>query len=104
MGDVGGQDKIRKLWRYYYQNTQGLVCSVCRTENGSSSLRVRLLAMAFTRALIGCLELCQKRADLASLQSYFSFLSNACSPVFEVGSIGLEVLCQQVGALSHATL
>uniref|UniRef100_A0A183BPE4 ADP-ribosylation factor 1 n=1 Tax=Globodera pallida TaxID=36090 RepID=A0A183BPE4_GLOPA len=23
--DVGGQDKIRPLWRYYYQNTQGLI-------------------------------------------------------------------------------
>merc|ERR1711892_444194 len=23
--DVGGQDKIRKLWRCYYQNTQGLI-------------------------------------------------------------------------------
>merc|ERR1719301_396916 len=23
--DVGGQDKIRRLWRYYYQNTQGLI-------------------------------------------------------------------------------
>merc|ERR1712228_917443 len=23
--DVGGQDKIRKLWRYYYTNTQGLI-------------------------------------------------------------------------------
>lgn len=23
--DVGGQDKIRPLWRHYYQNTQGLV-------------------------------------------------------------------------------
>merc|ERR1712224_1001501 len=23
--DVGGQDKIRKLWRHYYQNTKGLV-------------------------------------------------------------------------------
>jgi len=23
--DIGGQDKIRKLWRYYYQNTQGLI-------------------------------------------------------------------------------
>merc|ERR1719449_157460 len=23
--DVGGQDKIRKLCRYYYQNTQGLI-------------------------------------------------------------------------------
>ncbi|XP_006889989.1 PREDICTED: ADP-ribosylation factor 1-like isoform X2 [Elephantulus edwardii] len=23
--DVGGQDKIRLLWRYYFQNTQGLI-------------------------------------------------------------------------------
>merc|ERR1712150_301448 len=23
--DVGGQDKIRKLWRYYYQGTQGVI-------------------------------------------------------------------------------
>merc|ERR1712072_1175319 len=23
--DIGGQDKIRKLWRYYYTNTQGLI-------------------------------------------------------------------------------
>merc|ERR1719263_237493 len=23
--DVGGQDKIRKLWRYYYTNTNGLI-------------------------------------------------------------------------------
>merc|ERR1712097_45141 len=23
--DVGGQDKIRKLWRHYYENTQGLI-------------------------------------------------------------------------------
>merc|ERR1712070_963212 len=23
--DVGGQDKIRRLWRYYYQNTQGVI-------------------------------------------------------------------------------
>eukprot|EP01083_Nonionella_stella_P102907 293310_1 len=23
--DVGGQDKIRHLWRHYYQNTQGII-------------------------------------------------------------------------------
>merc|ERR1711985_226207 len=23
--DIGGQDKIRKLWRYYYQGTQGAI-------------------------------------------------------------------------------
>jgi len=28
--DVGGQDKIRPLWRHYFQNTQGMVC--CKTN------------------------------------------------------------------------
>ena len=28
--DVGGQDKIRPLWRHYYQNTQGLIFVVRR--------------------------------------------------------------------------
>ena len=29
--DVGGQDKIRPLWRHYFQNTQGplFMCFVC---------------------------------------------------------------------------
>merc|ERR1739848_232025 len=30
--DVGGQDKIRPLWRHYYQNTQGLIY-VCDTND-----------------------------------------------------------------------
>lgn len=25
MWDVGGQDKIRPLWRHYFQNTQGVI-------------------------------------------------------------------------------
>ena len=25
LADVGGQDKIRPLWRHYYQNTQGVI-------------------------------------------------------------------------------
>eukprot|EP00362_Geleiidae_sp_MMETSP1317_P001136 CAMPEP_0201281422 /NCGR_PEP_ID=MMETSP1317-20130820/2708_1 /ASSEMBLY_ACC=CAM_ASM_000770 /TAXON_ID=187299 /ORGANISM="Undescribed Undescribed, Strain Undescribed" /LENGTH=136 /DNA_ID=CAMNT_0047591173 /DNA_START=19 /DNA_END=425 /DNA_ORIENTATION=+ len=41
--DVGGQDKIRPLWRYYYQNTQGLIFVVDsndreRTEDAKDEL------------------------------------------------------------------
>merc|ERR1712125_191715 len=25
MGDIGGQDRIRKLWRYYYAGTHGVI-------------------------------------------------------------------------------
>jgi len=31
--DVGGQDKIRPLWRHYYQNTQGLIYVVDSADN-----------------------------------------------------------------------
>ncbi|PWS22792.1 hypothetical protein DKP78_16530, partial [Enterococcus faecium] len=30
--DVGGQDKIRPLWRHYFQNTQGLIFVVYRKD------------------------------------------------------------------------
>lgn len=26
--DIGGQDKIRPLWRYYFQNTEGIIKSL----------------------------------------------------------------------------
>jgi len=31
--DVGGQDKIRPLWRHYFQNTQGLIFVVDSNDN-----------------------------------------------------------------------
>ena len=31
--DVGGQDKIRTLWRHYYQNTEGLIFVVDSNDN-----------------------------------------------------------------------
>ena len=34
--DVGGQDKIRNLWRHYYQNTQGLILDRKSTRLNSS--------------------------------------------------------------------
>ncbi|XP_068611242.1 ADP-ribosylation factor 4-like [Brachionichthys hirsutus] len=45
--DVGGQDKIRPLWRHYFQNTQGLIFVVDsndreRVEEASDELRKML--------------------------------------------------------------
>jgi small GTP-binding protein len=39
--DVGGQDKIRPLWRHYYQNTQ---VSGAHTHTASSSLELAYCA------------------------------------------------------------
>ncbi len=46
--DVGGPDKIRPLWRHYFQNTQGLIFVVDsndreRTDNAAEELQ-RMLA------------------------------------------------------------
>lgn len=43
MWDVGGQDKIRPLWRHYYSGTQGLIFVVdssdtARLEEARSEL------------------------------------------------------------------
>lgn len=32
--DVGGQDKIRPLWRHYFQNTQGMAYDLSRAWHG----------------------------------------------------------------------
>merc|ERR1719410_2139782 len=32
--DVGGQSKIRPLWRHYYQNTQGIIFVVDSNDRG----------------------------------------------------------------------
>ena len=35
--DVGGQDRIRQLWRYYFANTQGLIFVVDSNDRGRIS-------------------------------------------------------------------
>ncbi|MXQ84558.1 hypothetical protein E5288_WYG020937 [Bos mutus] len=45
--DVGGQDKIRPLWRHYFQNTQGLIFVVDsndreRIQEGAEELQKML--------------------------------------------------------------
>ena len=36
--DVGGQKKLRKLWRHYYQNTAGLIYVVDSADNGADRM------------------------------------------------------------------
>uniref|UniRef100_A0A8C5FTG6 ADP-ribosylation factor 5-like n=1 Tax=Gadus morhua TaxID=8049 RepID=A0A8C5FTG6_GADMO len=56
--DVGGQDKIRPLWRHYFQNTQGLIFVVDsndreRVADGKSRPPVPPRARDSTRDSIG---------------------------------------------------
>uniref|UniRef100_A0A672G588 ADP-ribosylation factor 4 n=1 Tax=Salarias fasciatus TaxID=181472 RepID=A0A672G588_SALFA len=57
--DVGGQDKIRPLWRHYFQNTQGLIFVVDsndreRVADGTFRPPVPLRARECTRVWTGC--------------------------------------------------
>uniref|UniRef100_A0A669CS81 ARF GTPase 5 n=1 Tax=Oreochromis niloticus TaxID=8128 RepID=A0A669CS81_ORENI len=57
--DVGGQDKIRPLWRHYFQNTQGLIFVVDsndreRVADGTCRPPVRRRAQVCTRDWTGC--------------------------------------------------
>ena len=44
--DVGGQDKIRNLWRHYYQNTQGLIFVVDSNDKEEELKDADLLVFA----------------------------------------------------------
>ena len=39
--DVGGQDKIRPLWRHYFANTQGLIFVVDSNDRDRSARPAR---------------------------------------------------------------
>ena len=45
--DVGGQDKIRPLWRHYFQNTQGMVAGCWIRNVVQYRLRTSLLGFFF---------------------------------------------------------
>src|SRR6218665_3669213 len=47
--DVGGQDKIRPLWKHYFQNTQGFMAL-----NVSSCSVVELLSVVHLRISLLC--------------------------------------------------
>uniref|UniRef100_A0A6U1US46 ADP-ribosylation factor n=1 Tax=Vannella robusta TaxID=1487602 RepID=A0A6U1US46_9EUKA len=64
--DVGGQDKIRALWRHYYQNTQGLIYVIDsndrdRLEEASAELE-KMLSEEELRA--ACLLVLANKQDL----------------------------------------
>lgn len=56
--DVGGQDKIRPLWRHYYQNTQGIIFVVDSNDRDRiDSARAELERMLTEEELNGAVLL-----------------------------------------------
>uniref|UniRef100_A0A668TB44 Uncharacterized protein n=1 Tax=Oreochromis aureus TaxID=47969 RepID=A0A668TB44_OREAU len=66
--DVGGQDKIRPLWRHYFQNTQGLIFVVDsndreRVADGTLSLRALPRALGYMKDLTGYPKSCPRTEE-----------------------------------------
>ena len=45
--DVGGQDKIRPLWRHYFQNTQGMYSTQKIHVNSMDKMQYSLLGIFY---------------------------------------------------------
>ncbi|KAK3986794.1 ADP-ribosylation factor family-domain-containing protein [Cladorrhinum sp. PSN332] len=67
MWDVGGQDKIRPLWRHYYSGTQGLVFVVDSSDHARiEEAKIELHRIINDREMADCLLLVfANKQDLA---------------------------------------
>ncbi|KAI5075737.1 hypothetical protein GOP47_0009813 [Adiantum capillus-veneris] len=101
--DVGGQDKIRELWRFYYQNAEGLIFVVDSNDSERVDLardelhkllmqdelrNVVVLVLANKTDLPNALstEELMQGLGLASLRSHPWFIQRCCA----VSGMGLE--------------
>jgi small GTP-binding protein len=69
--DLGGQDKLRQMWRHYYQGVQGIVFVVDATDVDRLGLAAKELQAALQDESLnaaGLLILCNKR-DLKGAKS-----------------------------------
>lgn len=83
--DVGGQDKLRPLWRYYFENTQGVIYVVDSNDRQRfPEAREELHKMLNEDALRDAVLLV-----FANKQD----LPNAAAPSEIVGQLGLPELC-----------
>ena len=102
--DVGGQDKIRRLWRHYYENADALIYVVdssdpARLQEARLELHKILSDDAVKRTLTSVLVYANKQD-----------MSNAMSPAMMVQELGLNNLhgvdwyCQASAATTGAGL
>jgi small GTP-binding protein len=109
--DIGGQDRIRKLWRHYYQGTDGVIFVVDSTDRerlddareeifkmlGEEEMReAALLVLANKQDLPGAMagaEIMEK-LGLHDLRGRQWFLQAACATTGDGLYEGLDWLCR----------
>lgn len=121
--DIGGQDKIRPLWRHYYQNTQGIIFVVDSNDrerigdtsdkgksNAASEELARMLAedelrdaallvLANKQDLPHSMNVSEitERLGLNGLRNRQWYVQGACATTGEGLYEGLDWLCSTLG-------
>ncbi|PIO55782.1 ADP-ribosylation factor family protein [Teladorsagia circumcincta] len=80
--DVGGQDKIRPLWRHYFQNTQGLIFVVDSNDRERvGEAREELMRMLAEDELRDAVLLVFANKQVFILSIPLGLRSNSCEKV-----------------------
>lgn len=80
--DVGGQDKIRPLWRHYFQNTQGLIFVVDSNDRERITEAQDELQKMVVNSLNIISNFCTKKKTFKNLQLQEDELRDAVVLVF----------------------
>ncbi|KAM9789542.1 ADP-ribosylation factor 1 [Neosynchiropus ocellatus] len=116
--DVGGQDKIRPLWRHYFQNTQGLIFVVDSNDRERiNEAREELMRMLAEDELRGAVLLVfankqdlphamnpseiTDKLDLSQLRSRHWFIQATCATTGDGLFEGLDWLSCQLKKAPH---
>jgi hypothetical protein len=79
--DVGGQDKIRPLWRHYFQNTQGLIFVVDSNDRERiGEAREELNRMLSEDELRDAVLLIFANKQVSLLPRHRRYLDRSCAP------------------------
>eukprot|EP00996_Jenningsia_fusiforme_P004002 NODE_4800_length_759_cov_31.822535_g4451_i0.p1 GENE.NODE_4800_length_759_cov_31.822535_g4451_i0~~NODE_4800_length_759_cov_31.822535_g4451_i0.p1 ORF type:complete len:185 (-),score=33.34 NODE_4800_length_759_cov_31.822535_g4451_i0:95-649(-) len=114
MWDVGGQDKLRPLWRHYFQNTQGLIFVIDSNDRerapkareelhkllAEDELRdTILLVLANKQDLPNAMNATQvtEALDLHSVKNRTWYIQGTCGTSGEGVSEGMDWLAENVG-------
>merc|ERR1712232_1075226 len=93
--DVGGQDKIRPLWRHYFQNTQGIIFVV------DSNDRDRVVeAREELQRMLNAAEITDK-LGLHSLRQRAWYIQSTCATSGDGLHEGLEWLSNSLRKAGH---
>jgi len=111
--DVGGQDKIRLLWRHYFQNTQGLIFVVDSSDKervelareelqrmlGEEELRDAVLLVFANKQDLGVMSVAEatEKLGLHTIRGREWYIQGTCAMTGDGLYEGLEWLSKTVG-------